>query len=256
MFLYDCLNSKRCLNIRLAAPLAGTNFSILFSAAKFSKRATTYTEHNIIQKEVVKKLIGNIHSNPKKILDLGCGNGAVYELISWDIENFVGVDKATNMCELHPISDKIKLINKDFETLNFENFDMVISSSALQWAKDVETLFQKISSNTDEVAFSIFCDGTFKTIYETAHLKKFLPNQHKLLKILEKYFEFTHEVIDYKLEFTDNLSKFRYIKNSGVSGGERKLSYKDTKKLIDSYPHSYLEFEVMFIWGKVKKKKN
>ena len=220
---------------------------------EFSKRANSYTQHNIIQKKVVKKLIKNIHSNPKKILDLGCGSGAVYELISWDIEKFVGVDKATNMCELHPTSENIKLINKDFETLDFEKCDIVISSSALQWADDLETLFQKITSHTDEIAFSIFCDGTFKTIYETANLKKFLPNQHMLLKLLEKYFEFTYEVVDYKLEFEDNLSKFRYIKNSGVSGGERKLSFSDTKKLIDNYPHTYLEFEVMFVWGSVKR---
>jgi malonyl-CoA O-methyltransferase len=221
---------------------------------EFSKRAISYREHNIIQKKVVKKLIENIDSNPKKILDLGCGNGAVYELISWDIDQFVGVDKATNMCTLHPADKKIKLINEDFETLNFEKFDMVISSSALQWAKDLNSLFQKIASNTDEVAFSIFCDRTFKTIYEIANLEPFLPKSSDLLKLLNHYFIFEHEIVDYKLEFEDNLSKFRYIKNSGVSGGERKLSFKDTKKLIANYPHKYLEFEVLFVWGKTKKR--
>lgn len=220
---------------------------------EFSKRANSYKEHNIIQKKVVKHLIKNIQSKPKKILDLGCGNGAVYELISWDIDKFVGVDKATNMCTLHPSHKCIQLINEDFETLKFEKLDMVISSSALQWAKDLDSLFQKISSNTDEIAFSIFCDGTFQTIYEIANLKPFLPNQHKLVALLNQYFEFKHEVLHYKLEFEDNLSKFRYIKNSGVSGGERKLSFKETKKLIAEYPHKYLEFEVMFVWGKIKK---
>ncbi len=219
---------------------------------EFSKRAISYKEHNIIQKKVVKKLIENIDSTPKKILDLGCGNGAVYELISWDIDQFVGVDKATNMCTLHPTDKKIKLINEDFETLEFEKFNMVISSSALQWAKDLDSLFQKIALNSDEIAFSIFCDGTFKTIYEVANLEPFLPNSQNLIELLNRYFEFKHEVVHYKLDFEDNLSKFRYIKNSGVSGGERKLSFKDTKKLIESYPHKYLEFEVMFVWGKVK----
>ena len=80
---------------------------------EFSKRAISYKEHNIIQKKVVKKLIKNIDSNPKRILDLGCGNGAVYELISWDIDQFVGVDKAINMCTLHPTDKKINLINED-----------------------------------------------------------------------------------------------------------------------------------------------
>lgn len=221
---------------------------------EFSKRASSYQKHNIIQEKVVKKLIKNICSNPKKILDLGCGSGAVYKSITWSVDQFIGVDKATNMCELHPRDKCIQLINEDFEALNFEKYDMIISSSALQWAKDLDSLFQKISSSTNKIAFSIFCDETFKTIYEVANLKPFLPNSHNLITLLNRYFEFEHEVVHYKLDFEDNLSKFRYIKNSGVSGGERKLSFKDTKKLIESYPHKYLEFEVMFVWGKVKKR--
>ncbi len=219
---------------------------------EFSKRANSYKQHNIIQKKVVKNLLENIHSQPKNILDLGCGDGAVYNSLTWEIDSFTGVDKATNMCKLHPCEKNIILLNQDFETFEFKKYDLVISSSALQWAKDLESLFQKIAKSTDEIAFSIFCDGTFKTIYEVANLKPFLPNKDKLLKLLEKDFLFTHKIVNYKLEFEDNLSKFRYIKNSGVSGGERKLSFKDTKKLIENYPHGYLEFEVMFIWGKSK----
>jgi len=61
------------------------------------------------------------------------------------------------------------------------------------------------------------------------------------------YWDIDYEVQNYKLYFQDNISKFRYIKNSGVSGGDAKLSYKDTKSLIDNYPYDYLEFEVLFI---------
>ncbi len=219
---------------------------------EFSKKAFSYTKHNVIQKKVVKKLIENIKSNPKRILDLGCGSGAVYEQIFWQIEEFTGIDSATNMCLLHTTNSKIKLINEDFETYEFNQADIIISSSAIQWAKNLDALFQKISKKTDKIAFSIFCDGTFKTIYEVANLKTFLPNKDELIKLLNRYFEFDYEIVNYKLDFEDNLSKFRYIKNSGVSTGVRKLNFKDTKKLISSYPHKYLEFEVMFIWGKTK----
>jgi len=40
---------------------------------------------------------------------------------------------------------------------------------------------------------------------------------------------------------------FRYIKKSGVSGGEKQLSYKQIKHLMKAYPLDYLEFEVLFI---------
>jgi len=40
---------------------------------------------------------------------------------------------------------------------------------------------------------------------------------------------------------------FKYIKKSGVSGGEKKLSYKEIKKLINNYPLNYLEFEILVL---------
>jgi malonyl-CoA O-methyltransferase len=40
---------------------------------------------------------------------------------------------------------------------------------------------------------------------------------------------------------------FRYIKKSGVSGGEKQLSYKQMKMLMEKYPLNYLEFEVLFV---------
>ncbi len=223
-----------------------------YHSREFSKQALNYTKHNIIQKVVVKNLIKNIHSKPKTVLDLGSGSGAVYAEITWKIEKFTAIDSATHMCSLHPINSKIDLINEDFETSTFKHHDIIISSSALQWAKNLDLLFQKIVTNCNEMAFAIFCDETFKTIYELTKLKSILPNKHELLKLLNSYFTFDYEVVNYKLNFKDNISKFRYIKNSGVSGGERKLNFKETKELIDNYPHNYLEFEVMFIWGKPK----
>jgi malonyl-CoA O-methyltransferase len=83
-------------------------------------------------------------------------------------------------------------------------------------------------------------------------LDNFLPSTSDLIKHLDKYFEFSHETLEYKLEFNDNISKFRYIKDSGVSGGKRQLNIKQMRSLISEYPHSYLEFEVLFVWGRVK----
>jgi malonyl-CoA O-methyltransferase len=43
---------------------------------------------------------------------------------------------------------------------------------------------------------------------------------------------------------------FNYIKKSGVSGGEKQLTYKQTKQLMKNYPLNYLEFEVLFVKAK------
>ncbi len=221
---------------------------------EFSRRANSYLKHNIIQEQVVKKLIQNIKTKPKNILDLGCGAGAVYHEINWEIDKFTGIDQAKNMCTLHPRDKKVILLEQNFENENLLKnlgyFDMVISSSALQWANDIEKLIENISKITDNIAFALFCDGTFNTIYKLTKMPNFLPNSEHILKILKKHFHIKHEKIIYRLNFKDNISKFRYIKQSGVSGGERKLTLTQTKSLIKNYPHTYLEFEVLFVWGK------
>ena len=54
----------------------------------------------------------------------------------------------------------------------------------------------------------------------------------------------------YTLEFDSTREMFKYIKKSGVSGGEKKLSYKQTRYLMETYPLDYLEFEVLFVEAK------
>jgi len=161
------------------------------------------------------------------------------------------------MCEKHPKSSVISVMHKNFEDADFQEeilrdapFDLVISSSALQWAENIEELIKFSLKLSNNIAFAIFTCNTFADIYKLSGLKTFLPNANELVVITKKYFNIEYEVKKYRLDFEDNLSKFRYIKKSGVSGGKRKLTVSQTKKLIKNYPHNYLEFEVLFIHNK------
>ena len=132
---------------------------------------------------------------------------------------------------------------------SYENFDIGISASALQWSKDIENTLAFLGDSTKEVALAIFTDNTFADIYSVTNLESSLPNAHRLIEIVKKYFIMTYEIKTYKLLFEDNVSKFRYIKKSGTTGGVRRLGVVQMKNLIKNYPHDYLEFEVLFIWG-------
>lgn len=225
---------------------------------EFSKNADSYDDYTSLQRDVAHYLVSHIDSHPQKILDLGCGSGAVFKNITWEIEHFTGVDNALKMCELHPTCKEVEIICEDFEEPSlFEKlnppYDLLISSSALQWARDLEALIAKMSFTCKEGAFAIFTDKTFETIYTMSGRSTFLPNATALMKLFENSFTCKHEIKTFRLFFEDNLSKFRYIKKSGVSGGEKRLSVTQTKALIQNYPHDYLEFEVLFVWGVSKK---
>ena len=222
-------------------------------SSEFSKHALEYNTYNIIQNKVVKKLLSKLNDKPKSILDLGCGSGALCRAIDWEYDDFLGVDFAQGMLDLHPQSKKIQCIHGDFnEASLFENlatyeFEHVFSSSSLQWAQDLESVFKSISSLKRPVSLAIFTSGTFKTLNKTASLEPLLRSATTIQTLSEKYFNAEFEVLKYKLEFESTRDMFRYIKKSGVSGSRRVLTYKQTKKLMQEYPLNYLEFEIVLI---------
>ena len=222
-------------------------------SSEFSKHALEYNTYNIIQNKVVKQLLSKLNYKPKSILDLGCGSGALCKSIDWEYEYFLGVDFAKRMLELHPKSKNINCIYGDFnDTSLFENlatyeFEHVFSSSSLQWAQDLESVFKNIKSLHRPVSLAIFTSGTFKTLNKTANLKPLLRSASTIQTLSEKYFNAEHEVLKYKLEFESTRDMFRYIKKSGVSGSRNVLTYKQTKKLMQEYPLNYLEFEILLI---------
>jgi len=223
-------------------------------STEFSKYALEYGAYNIIQRKVVRKLLDSIKEKPKTILDLGCGSGAVVENIEWEFDHFIGVDFAPGMLELHPKSNKIESVYGNFndpslfEQLQTFCFDYVISASALQWADDLDFVFKHIAALNRPVALAIFTAGTFKTLHKSAGVDSLLSSASEIKILQEKYFsDAKFEIVRYSLEFESVREMFRYIKKSGVSGSRKILSYKETKKLMYSYPLNYLEFEVAFI---------
>ncbi|DAB29374.1 MAG TPA: methyltransferase [Sulfurimonas sp. UBA12504] len=224
--------------------------------AEFSKYANHYGVYNVIQNQVAAKLLSYVKGTPKKILDLGCGNGALCKNITWKYDFFKGIDFAQGMLELHPKSSLIEAVYGDFNDQNLfdllqaDSYEYVFSASALQWAENLEMVFENIKKLAAPVAFAIFTAGTFTTLNATASLEPLLRSKESIDELQKKYFDAEFEVVQYKLEFESTREMFRYIKQSGVSASRRALDYKATKKLMREYPLNYLEFEVAFIYSR------
>lgn len=220
---------------------------------EFSRYAAEYGSRNVIQRHVADKLISSTPGKPSRILDLGCGSGTLYSRIDWEVERFVGVDFSEQMLEHHPKAPNIELILGDFnnpslfERLSGERFDRIYSASALQWAGDLDGVLTSLASFNTPMSLAIFTAGTFKTLHECAGVAPLLRSSDEVIAIAEKYVDAEFEVLHTTLEFDSVREMFRYIKRSGVSGGRRVLDFAQTKRLMETYPLNYLEFEVVFI---------
>ena len=221
---------------------------------EFSRYAGEYDKYNVIQELVADRLFERLQpKNPKRVLDLGCGSGAVFRRITWEIKEFTGIDFSQSMLEHHQQNETTELICGDFNDdalfrkLQEKHFDAVISSSALQWAEDFNKLFANLSRLDAPLNLALFTSNTFETLYKMTGLTPVIGSQEAILNAAAKYFEIDYEVQRYTLDFKSNRELFQYIKRSGVSGGRKLLDFKRTKMLIEQYPFNYLEFEVIFI---------
>ena len=229
----------------------------------FSRFAHEYNKYNIIQKNVAKKLCMFLDKKSYgKILDLGSGDGAVYaNLRSKDIgfSNFVALDFSKEMLALHQEDTLVKKVCLNFNDESLEThfqkneFNMIISSSALQWSTNLTYLLRQLASLGDEFIFSFFTANTFRTLHNTIDINSPILSKEEILTSLDEVFEYEYEVLEYQLDFDSVHDMLRYIKRSGVSGGVKQLSYKEVKSLMLEYPLKYLEFEVIFV--KVIRKK-
>lgn len=220
---------------------------------EFSRYAAEYGSHNVIQRLVAQKLIAATSDQPRRILDLGCGSGTLFSLIDWEIERFVGVDFSASMLEHHPQTPKVELMQGDFndpslwERFHGGEFERLYSASALQWAEDLDAVFRSVAELHTSISFAIFTAGTFKTLHECGGITPLLRSSDEVIAIAEKHLDARFEVLHTTLEFDSVREMFRYIKRSGVSGGRRVLDFSQTKRLMETYPLNYLEFEIVFI---------
>ncbi len=142
-------------------------------AAAFHKRADAYDQHVLVQKRVTANLAALVDKRlclePNKILDVGTGTGALLERmhILYPAASLTGVDVAYNMCLFaqQKLGAGCHIINGDAESLPFRSgsFDLVVSSSALQWVSNLsDTLHElhRVVRPGGTISLAFFCDGT------------------------------------------------------------------------------------------------
>lgn len=219
---------------------------------QFSKHANDYGSYNIIQQIISKALVREMQSKPKKILELGCGSGQVFSNINRNVEYYKAIDFSQSMCDIHPRASNLEVKCFDFDSKEFfddikdQKFDIVLSSSAMQWSQNLSKLVYRLTTVSDIIHAVLFTSNTFKTIQDITGKQSPILDIETIKKSFLEHCECEFETFNYDLKFDSKKELFKYIKNSGVSG-ESNLTFKEAKELYRKYDKDYLEFEVIFV---------
>ena len=119
----------------------------------FHRQAGQYDQHTSVQKRVVDRLLGLVAGHavnePAEALDIGCGTGRLLAALhdQYPQTRLYGLDLAYNMtcCARERLGHDALLVNGDAEQLPFREgaFDLVVSSSTLQWLDSLDLFFRQ-----------------------------------------------------------------------------------------------------------------
>lgn len=243
----------------------------------------SYAKNCALQNEVAKVLVDfcdEFFRNSRKIIDLGAGSGNIAKnLGDKQIDFFLAIDNAPNMIALHPQNlphiNRIKLLCYDFEDYDFsDDYDLVLSSSALQWAKDLDLLFKRLvdsaqksressesleskkshessESKPKRFAFAIFTRESLSALHAFLGTKSPLKSTTEILAIAKKYFCIESKMQKFSLNFSTRDEFLAYLKNGGLLGGGN-LSFAQKKRLRFGAPFVSADFEVLFVKGVIR----
>lgn len=168
----------------------------------FHRQAVEYDQHASVQKRVVSRLVSLVKNHvgavPSAVLDVGCGTG---QLLSSLHEQFpqsqlYGLDLAYNMtrCAAERLGSGTLFVNADAEQLPFRSgsFDLLVSTSTLQWLDNLEVFFQQARRVTH--ADGLLCIAFF--------------GGQTLCELRECYREVVEQRIDCSGGYVDRLHRF------------------------------------------------
>lgn len=207
-------------------------------ANNFDKAAADYDEHALLQKQVRRLCVDQLHAHlaPRShILDLGCGTGALLDETrqAYDI---TGLDLASGMC--HAASARgMRVSQAQCEALPcaMGTFDGIFSSLMLQWANRPSLVLAEIQRVLRPQGYAIIgtlCEGTLAELHSTfaavddgAHVSRFYA-PHDVLHCakevgLTMVSAHQHCFTDY---FPDVVALMRSLKVIGANNGNQARS--------------------------------
>ena len=210
---------------------------------RFERNIENYNNNAFIQKDITKNLINLLQKNYNKdfnnIFEIGCGTGFLTNEIYKNIKY-----KKLFLNDLYDIKlkcDKFYLGN--IENIDLpDKLDLVLSSSVLQWIKNIDNLLFKINKsliNNGLFVGSMFINKNFHEIKDIFNIGLNYFNNENLKLLFEKYFDIIYyEEFIKEIKFDNFTDILKHIKNTGVNNIQ---NFTLTKTMLKNYSNIYNE---------------
>ena len=239
----------------------------------FDRHAKTYDKYSSLQDKISDNLFKKLNLmtvRPNLILDLGCGTGRngilskdkykKTRLINYDFSiNMLQEAKKKQYNHFNNVLDvnKSDFVCGDIEDLSFfkNTFDIIWSTSSLQWVNNLSDTFKKIHEILKPGGFFIFSTFGPNTLIELKNITKKISTYQKtndfihpmnIDEMLAKQ-NFINPLInseEFSLRYKDINKLFSDLKNIGATSGfERKKNGLSGKSFIKSISDGYSEYK-------------
>ncbi len=194
----------------------------------FTQSFVSYDGEAYAQRTIINHLLDTLIRNQGDcfpcVLEIGCGTG----LLTRELYRLFHPTKfvVNDLCDVffNPSwGDGITFVPGDAEQLNFDGkYDLIISSSTIQWFEDTESFLKKIEKNLSEngvIAISTFGSDNLKEIKTLTNRGLSYYSLEKWIAIISKIFEtitISQEFIP--LFFETPIDILKHLKKTGVNG--------------------------------------
>ncbi len=226
-------------------------------------RAIFYEEFTPIQQEMAQIISSNLGSEEfESVLEIGSGSGYLTQSVNIKFKDYTCLDISENM--IKGLKEKLKdqkgynFMVSDAEDCEFleRRFDVILSSSCIQWFLDPEKTLRNFISllkENGQIHFSVFIEPTFKELKlsnifsgfgSTLNLKdeSFYMNVFKDLNLNYKY------VCTKKVYFQSVIEFLKFHKASGArfTSFNRICSKEDFKNFCEFYEKNFKDREKIY----------
>ncbi|MBQ8475939.1 methyltransferase domain-containing protein [bacterium] len=220
----------------------------------FKKSIITYPDNAKIQLEIAQKLASFVSGHFDNILEIGSYSGFLTkELVrKLEFKNYLALDIINSYDCIKNLDSRITFLQGDIEEIELKNkFDLIVSSSSLQWCADFKNTIKKLKSYLTpggRLLIAIFGKKKLYQIKEVFGISLNYPDISELRGLFSPDAKIIEELKT--LQFQNPREVLRHLKYTGVNSLKNNKTYleiKESLKILSNEFQNRLTYNPLYI---------